>query len=127
MSPAFHECLARGIALFNQQEFYEAHEAWEQGWIDELGDERTLLQGLIQIAAGFYKLQTGSPSGTLKLLDRALEKLRPFRRRSQGVNLERLIPEVEWWRAVAEQLVVQNRRDYDPGRIPRVEYEATLH
>ena len=49
MGHAFHQSLAQGIALFNRREFYEAHEAWEAGWIDELSDARVLLQGLIQI------------------------------------------------------------------------------
>ena len=38
MGPGFHEALGRGVALFNRQEFYEAHEVWEQVWVDEIGD-----------------------------------------------------------------------------------------
>ena len=93
MNPSFYDALEKGIELFNRQEFYEAHEAWEAGWIDELADERRLLQGLIQVAAGFYKLQVGSPQGTVKLLEQGLKKLRDFLGCSLGVDLNRLIPE----------------------------------
>ena len=62
MRPTFDQSLRRGIELFNRREFYEAHEAWEEGWIDELTDDRLLLQGLIQVAAGLYKVQCASPA-----------------------------------------------------------------
>ncbi len=122
MGPAFHESLSKGIELFNRREFYEAHEAWEEGWIDELSDARLLLQGLIQVAAGFYKLQCASPVGTVKLLKLGLAKLRPFAGNSLGVDLEPLLHEVERWHSRAEQLVAQKRADFDPSQFPRIRY-----
>jgi predicted metal-dependent hydrolase len=122
MNPGFYEALERGIELFNRQEFYEAHEAWEAGWIDEIAEERRLLQGLIQIAAGFYKLQVGSPQGTVKLLEQGLNKLRDFIGRSLGVDLSRLIPQVEHCLEESRALVANNRADYDPARMPIIGY-----
>src|SRR5262252_2870514 len=98
--PTFDESLRSGIELFNRREFYEAHEAWEAGWIDEPSDDRLLLQGLIQVAAGFYKLQCAAPSGTVKLLDAGLAKLRPYVGNSRGVDLQPLLLEVERCRAL---------------------------
>ena len=122
MGPGFHEALGRGVALFNRQEFYEAHEVWEQVWVDEIGDERLMLQGLIQVAAGFYKLQVGAPQGTVKLLEHGLKKLRVFLGASLGVDLEGFLPEVEAWQREATQLVEQKRADYDPRRLPKLSY-----
>lgn len=124
MNAPFHQSLAAGVALFNRQEFYEAHEAWEAGWIDELSDDRLLLQGLIQVAGGFYKLQTGSPVGTVKLLEAGMNKLRKFQGRSLGVDLDALLPAVEAWHAQARQMVAEQRADYDPGQLPRLGYSA---
>ncbi|HVE85981.1 MAG TPA: DUF309 domain-containing protein [Myxococcales bacterium] len=126
MGPGFHEALGRGVALFNRQEFYEAHEVWEQVWVDEIGDERLLLQGLIQVAAGFYKLQVGAPHGTVKLLERGLEKLRRFLGASLGVDLESFLPQVEAWRAEAAQLTAQKRADYDPRKLPKLSYSPPV-
>jgi uncharacterized protein len=122
VSPTFHESLRKGIELFNRREFFEAHEAWEEGWIDELSDDRRFLQGLIQVAAGFYKLQCASPIGTVKLLDAALAKLRPFVGNSLGVDLEPLLLEVERWHARAAQLVAEKRADFDPSQFPKIRY-----
>jgi uncharacterized protein len=120
MADTFRACLERGVELFNRQEFYEAHEAWEDGWKDELSDDRLLLQGLIQVAAGFYKLQVGAPNGTVKLLDHALLKLRKFSERSLGVDLAKLLPSVEQWRAQAAQMVQEKRAAYDPAALPKI-------
>jgi predicted metal-dependent hydrolase len=122
VSPQFHESLAKGIDLFNRREFYEAHEAWEEGWIDELSDSRVLLQGLIQVAAGFFKLQCAAPIGTVKLLELGAAKLRPFIGRSLGVDLEALLPEVDRWHAQAKRLVAENRADFDPLLFPKIGY-----
>jgi predicted metal-dependent hydrolase len=127
MNAGFEEALRTGVDLFNRQEFYEAHEAWEAGWKDELSDDRLLLQGLIQVAAGFYKLQVGTPTGTVKLLEQGLKKLRPFLPNSHGVDLETLLPEVERWLEDAKGMVSSGRADYDPKRLPRLVYVRMLH
>ncbi len=123
MSDKFQAQLEKGIELFNRQDFYEAHEAWEEAWVDDVSEDRLLLQGLIQVAAGFYKLQTGQPVGTMKLLGAALVKLRPFVGRSRGVDLGALLPEVERWLREAETLVEQKRALYDPALLPRLAYQ----
>jgi predicted metal-dependent hydrolase len=122
MGPGFHEALGRGVSLFNRQEFYEAHEAWEHGWIDEVADERLLLQGLIQVSAGFYKLQVGSPQGSAKLLEQGLLKLRRFVGNSQGVDLDAFLPAVEAWQREVAQLLAERRADYDPKKLPQLSY-----
>ncbi len=70
------EALARGQALFNAHRFWDAHEEWEIAWRVERGDVRRMLQGLIQIAAGWHHVfVTGRTSGAVKVLTMGLEKL----------------------------------------------------
>ncbi len=99
MNSEFDEHLARGVALFNGHAFYEAHEAWEIGWLAEAGDARLLLQGLIQVAAAFVKLGREEPVGAVKLLAEAEPKLRAFVGQGHGVDLETLLAEVAGWKA----------------------------
>jgi len=63
--------------LHNEGEYYEAHEAWESIWIDEINDEwRLFVQGLIQVTSAFHKLFVQrEPGGASRLLLRGLEKL----------------------------------------------------
>jgi hypothetical protein len=63
--------LAEGRRLFNAGSFFEAHEVWEAAWLREEGHQevRTLLQGLIQVAAAFHQaLDRRNASGCARLL-----------------------------------------------------------
>jgi len=64
--------LRQGVADFNAGAFYEAHERFEELWNDTEGTPRRLCQALLQLAAGYHKLELGVPGGAVKLLGRAL-------------------------------------------------------
>jgi predicted metal-dependent hydrolase len=90
--------LAEGVALFNAGHFYEAHEVWEEAWRREQGVRRQLLQGLILVAAGWVKREAGNARGTRVLFTRALERLEGLPPVCEGVDVERLRPQVARWR-----------------------------
>jgi hypothetical protein len=56
-----------GILFFNEQDFFEAHEVWEDLWADSHGDERRFYQGLIQAAVGLFHFGGGNLGGAVKL------------------------------------------------------------
>ena len=56
-----------GVVLFNEQDFFGAHEVWEDLWADSYGDERRLYQGLIQAAVGLCHFGNGNLNGAVKL------------------------------------------------------------
>jgi predicted metal-dependent hydrolase len=95
--------LERGRALFNARLFWEAHEAWEEAWMEEDGDARLFLQGLIQVAAGYYKaFVQQQPVGCVKLLGTGLDKLRPLDARFAGIALSAFVARVEQTLASAQ-------------------------
>ena len=95
------ESLEGGRALFNSGRYFEAHEAWEDGWREETGDVRRTLHGLIQIAAGYHKATKQSqPSGCARLLEAGLEKLAELPADSCGLALGEFRPAIA--RALAE-------------------------
>jgi predicted metal-dependent hydrolase len=67
--------LAKGVAEFNRGLYFECHETLEEVWLEEHGDDRLFYQGLIQVAAGFFKWEQGVPAGAIKLWRAGLEKL----------------------------------------------------
>ncbi|HWE24365.1 MAG TPA: DUF309 domain-containing protein [Myxococcales bacterium] len=87
--------LRRGADLFDSGEFWEAHEAWEQAWLEEEGETRLFLQGLIQVAAGYHKATVQlQPNGCVKLLRNGLDKLERLPAEFLGLSLARFVPEV---------------------------------
>jgi len=81
----------RGAELFNAGKFFAAHETWEDLWNDTVGPEKLLLQGLVQIAAGYAKAETGVRGGALKLLTRGLQLLRQSEPPAGGLALEAFV------------------------------------
>ena len=65
----------RGIRLFNQARFWEAHEAWEAVWLRHPEDGRFFIQGLIQAAAAYHQLRRRIYRGFLIHLRRAQDRL----------------------------------------------------
>jgi predicted metal-dependent hydrolase len=70
------QALARGAELFNQGLYWEAHEAWEELWLELEDEPKLFLQGLIQAAAAGHKAFVQfQPVGCVRLLQAALPKL----------------------------------------------------
>ena len=76
-----------GVALFNAGQFFAAHEAWEAIWVECVGPEKALLQGLVEIAAGYAKIESGIRNGALKLLSRGTDHLRGYLPAALGLDL----------------------------------------
>jgi predicted metal-dependent hydrolase len=64
-----------GIELFNSERFFEAHEVWEEIWLQSSEPDRSYLQGIIQIAAAFHHYRRGNVRGARSLLDAGLKRL----------------------------------------------------
>ena len=64
-----------GISYFNNERFWECHEALEGAWKQSKGEEKELIQGLILVAAALVHYQKAEDDIRLSVLGRALEKL----------------------------------------------------
>ena len=67
------DMFAQGVILFNDGEFFEAHEIWEDAWNLSTGADRPFLQGLIILAVARLKAEKGNANGTARLLKRTLQ------------------------------------------------------
>ncbi len=65
-----------GVFLFNQGEYWCAHEAWEGVWMKAEPVPKKFYQGLIQLAAGYVKLQQRHHKGAIANLRKGLERFR---------------------------------------------------
>ena len=100
MPPASFE---RGLALFDQQEFFDAHEVLEDLWRE--GDaghahgatDKRFLQGLIQVAVGFHHLSTGNLIGARSLLARGAAKFHDAPAHHRGIDVAALRASLHTW------------------------------
>jgi len=87
--------LVKGIEEFNCREFFECHETLEELWRTYDGPERECLQGIIQIAVGYYHHLRGNQVGALKLLTRGLGRVQKFQPTCLGVDTTALAIAIE--------------------------------
>jgi predicted metal-dependent hydrolase len=66
-SPPYDPRYLAGIVLFNRGDYFEAHEVWEDLWMDTAGPDKPFYQGLIQAAVGLCHFCNGNVRGAVKL------------------------------------------------------------
>ncbi|XPV76939.1 MAG: DUF309 domain-containing protein [Desulfovibrio sp.] len=69
--------LFEAVELFNEQEFYEAHEVLEDLWHDEPRPIRAVYQGVLQIGVGIYHMERGNFKGAVRLIGGGCELIEP--------------------------------------------------
>jgi predicted metal-dependent hydrolase len=80
----------KGIELFNAQDFFEAHEVWEELWHETRGEPRDFVQGLIQVTSAFHHFTNGNMRGAHILIKSGLELLAPYGKNYWGMDLDDL-------------------------------------
>lgn len=76
MDPFLDPRFQAGVELFNQREWYAAHDAFEALWHDTEDPERRWLQGIVQIAVAMVHVERGNHNGALILLGEGCTRLR---------------------------------------------------
>ncbi len=84
------EIIAKGSKLFNENNYFEAHDFFEELWMDATGDEKLFLQALIQLAVGHFHLASGNKKGGVSQLTKCLDKLERFPSNYCFVNINQL-------------------------------------
>jgi predicted metal-dependent hydrolase len=81
----------KGIEEFNARLYFECHETLEEIWLEDHGPDREFYQGIIQIAAGYFKWEQEVLIGAIKLWRSGLEKLEKYPAVHLGVNLDSFV------------------------------------
>ena len=92
------EKFRRGLEQFNSRAFFEAHETWEEIWLSAPEPDKTFLQGIIQVAAGFHHYVRGNHVGARSLLGAGLRKLEKFPDDYRSLALDKLRAAARHWK-----------------------------
>jgi Domain of unknown function (DUF309) len=107
-----------GIDLYNAGEFHAAHDAWEDRWMGEVGQqEKLFLQAMIQSAVAFHHLEIGRPGAARQMHERAKEK---FARLGSDVfmSLDLIDYQAQLDRALSWLWAVADPRELTPPSFP---------
>jgi len=86
-----------GISLFNEADFFAAHEVLEDVWREAPEPRRKFLQGLIQTAVAFHHYSRKNHVGARSLLRRALQNLEKYPDEFGGLKLQPLRVSIADW------------------------------
>jgi uncharacterized protein len=115
------ELLQLGIDLYNAGHYWNAHEAWEEVWLESERGMRGFYQGMIQISAAFVHVTRNRYPGGVKLLAEGIEKLGKYPASFMGVELGSLVEGARRARERLTELGESRISEFDRGLIPKIE------
>ena len=83
-----------GLKLYNEKNFYDAHEKWEDLWSDYYLKDRLFIQGLIQLSVSFVHLKNNNMNGAKSLLNKCKQKFEGFDIQ-RGIDVKKLLISIE--------------------------------
>ena len=85
---SFEDNFFNALNLFNNQKWYEAHDAFEDIWNTLDGDERQIIQGILQVSVSQFHLSKGNLNGATILLGEGLGRIKTRTNINLGIDLK---------------------------------------
>ena len=85
---SFEDIFLEALNLFNKQKWYEAHDAFEDIWNTLDGDERQVIQGILQVSVSQFHLSKGNLNGATILMGEGLGRIKSRTNIDLGIDLE---------------------------------------
>ena len=85
---SFQDNFFKALNLFNNQKWYEAHDAFEDIWNTLDGDERQIIQGILQVSVSQFHLSKGNLNGATILLGEGLGRIKNRTNINLGIDLK---------------------------------------
>ena len=112
-----------GIQLFNEGEFFEAHEVWEDIWHEAYGLKYEFYQGMIQCAVALEHYRRSNPRGVVSLYDSYRKHMRDVPETFMGLDVKSFLAAMrEALRPVleADPLPAKGAIELDFARAPKI-------
>jgi predicted metal-dependent hydrolase len=119
-----HHMAVKGVELFNSGQYWKAHEAFEEAWLDETGEVRHLYRGILQVGVTYLHVERRNYYGALKVYQRSKHWLAPFTDVCRGINIGKLKNDLEDVIAEVRRLGPNQLDKFDRSLLKPVHYEA---
>jgi predicted metal-dependent hydrolase len=107
-----------GIALFNEQYFFDAHDAWEDLWADTRNEDRLFYQSLIHATVALYHWRNDNKKGARNVFGYFQKRVVGYPDVHHGLHLGKLKAELE---ALFARLETDR---WDASKAPKMETEG---
>jgi uncharacterized protein len=110
----------KAVEEFNDGYYFESHETLEDLWMVTPLPERDFFQAIIQLAAAFVHFSRREYPGILKLLDAASAKLGAFTPTTLGVDVTKLMADIDVALSELTSLGPERFAEWDEVRAPHI-------
>ena len=101
-----------GLQAYEEKDFFEAHELWEELWSEYYLDDKTFIQGLIQLAVSFVHLGNGNLNGAKSLMKKSGDKFSSYSGLHRGINIDKMKLQIVVIKNEYEQLLTVEDFDW---------------
>ncbi len=112
--------IEEGVNLFNDLDFFAAHDFFEAMWIEADSKDRLFFQGMVQISVGGYHLLNKNYKGALNQYKKGTEKLNNYIPAYKGIELKVLIEKIDEIITDLEFYFSDNNVKIDVEKIPKI-------
>ena len=85
----------KGIDAFNGRKFYDAHEYWEELWLDYKLEDATFIQGLIQLSVSYFHYSNGNLKGARSMVLKCWKKFDKYEKTVRGIDVKLLKSQIQ--------------------------------
>lgn len=111
----------RGIDFFNRGEYFEAHEVWEDLWIEVNDERKGFYHGLIQAAVALHHARRANPNGARSLFRRMKANLDGYRPAYEGLDVDAFLAKMD---GCCEPVFANPPMPVNEARFPKIALSA---
>ncbi|MCI0370438.1 MAG: DUF309 domain-containing protein, partial [candidate division NC10 bacterium] len=114
-----------GAALYNARLYFETHELLEEIWLEQpRGRDRTVLQGIIQVAVGLYHFQHKNWRGGIRVLGYGLSKAEAGRPVFHSLTMDSFLGGLSGCRVAAQAVLAGDRAAFPWETVPPMRFAS---
>ena len=117
-----HPQAIQGLRLFNEGQYFEAHEALEEAWNAESSKVRDLYRGILQIAVVYLHITRGNYNGAVKVYGRSQRWMQDWPEVCRGIQVGQLRREAETVMDQIKRLGMEGIREFDVSLLKPVRW-----
>ena len=120
-----HPHARRGLELFNEGHYFEAHEELETAWKDEKARIRELYQGILEAGVTYLHITRGNYWGAMKVYKRSMRWLKDWPGQCRGIDVGQLRRDLNAAIAEVERLGEAGMERFDRALLKPVAWEES--
>tara|TARA_X000001036_G_C20691336_1_gene809487 strand:+ start:2976 stop:3353 length:378 start_codon:yes stop_codon:yes gene_type:complete len=125
LNPELKILFINGIESFNQKKYYDAHEYFEEMWIDYKLEDKLFIQALLQLSVAYFHISNSNKNGAIGLFKKSISKLDTYLDTCQDIsNINSVIKSAhESYQSIIEN---ENIHEFDWSLAPVLESKVKL-